>query len=119
MEAIEQILGAVPQVAVLDIAFHAHMPEMAAVYLDLESAKKSGVRRLQLGTADTIGRNVSSSSLLRTYSAVGIQNSGRNHKRRSQSTKRLDPRLFGALGDHAAGPLTSKSCFSGFEVSRA
>jgi hypothetical protein len=32
-----------------------------------------------------------------TYSAVGIQNSGRNHKRRSQSAKRLDPRLFGAL----------------------
>src|SRR6266403_1339324 len=31
------------------------------------------------------------------YSAVGIQNSGRNHKRRSQSAKRLDPRLFGAL----------------------
>jgi integrase len=32
-----------------------------------------------------------------TYSAVGIQNSGRNHKRRSQSARRLDPRLFGAL----------------------
>src|ERR1700732_2250273 len=32
-----------------------------------------------------------------TYSAVGIQNSGRNHKRRSQSAMRLDPRLFGAL----------------------
>jgi hypothetical protein len=26
---------------------------------------------------------------------------------------------FGARGDHAAGPLTSNSCFSGFEVSRA
>jgi hypothetical protein len=24
-----------------------------------------------------------------------------------------------ARGDHAAGPLRSKSCFSGFEVSRA
>ena len=34
-----------------------------------------------------------------TYSAVGIQNSGRNHKRRSQSARRLDPRLFGALFD--------------------
>jgi hypothetical protein len=32
-----------------------------------------------------------------TYSAVGIQNSGRNQKRRSQSARRLDPRLFGAL----------------------
>ena len=32
-----------------------------------------------------------------TYSAVGIQNSGRNHKHRSQSARRLDPRLFGAL----------------------
>jgi hypothetical protein len=28
-------------------------------------------------------------------------------------------RAFGARGDHAAGPLTPKSCFSGFEVSRA
>ena len=32
-----------------------------------------------------------------TYSAVGTQNSGHNHKRRSQSARRLDPRLFGAL----------------------
>ena len=31
----------------------------------------------------------------------------------------LSPRGYGARGDHAAGPLTSKSCFSGFEVSRA
>ena len=36
-----------------------------------------------------------------TYSAVGIQNSGRNHKRRSQSARRLDPRLFGALSSIA------------------
>jgi hypothetical protein len=28
-------------------------------------------------------------------------------------------RAFGARGDHAAGPLRSNSCFSGFEVSRA
>jgi hypothetical protein len=32
-----------------------------------------------------------------TYSVVGIRNSGRNHKRRSQNARRLDPRLFGAL----------------------
>lgn len=31
IEAIEQILGAVPQVAVFDTAFHAQMPQMAAV----------------------------------------------------------------------------------------
>src|ERR1700731_4144005 len=39
----------------------------------------------------------SSTRIWTTYSAVGIQNSGRNHKRRSQSARRLDPRLFGAL----------------------
>src|ERR1700736_2798621 len=39
----------------------------------------------------------SSTRIWTTYSAVGIQNSGRNHKRRSQSATRLDPRLFGAL----------------------
>jgi acetate kinase len=32
MEAIEQFLGAVPRVAVFDTAFHAQMPEMAAIY---------------------------------------------------------------------------------------
>ena len=39
----------------------------------------------------------SSTRIWTTYFAVGIQNSGRNHKRRSQSARRLDPRLFGAL----------------------
>src|SRR5271169_1045629 len=39
----------------------------------------------------------SSTRIWMTYSAVGIRNSGRNHKRRSQSGRRLDPRLFGAL----------------------
>jgi hypothetical protein len=38
----------------------------------------------------------SSTRISTTFSAVGI-NSGRNHKRRSKSTKWLDPRLFGAL----------------------
>jgi hypothetical protein len=42
----------------------------------------------------------SSTRIWTTYSAVGIQNSGRNHKRRSQSARRLDPRLFGALYRH-------------------
>ena len=32
IEAIEQIVGAVPQVAVFDTGFHAQMPEMAAIY---------------------------------------------------------------------------------------
>jgi acetate kinase len=32
MVAIEQILGVVPQVAVFDTAFHAQMPEVAAIY---------------------------------------------------------------------------------------
>src|SRR5260370_2110920 len=39
----------------------------------------------------------SSTRIWTTYSAVGIQNSGRNHKRRSQSARWLDPRLFAAL----------------------
>ena len=30
----------------------------------------------------------------------------------------LSPSGYGTRGDHAAGPLRSKSCFSGFEVSR-
>jgi hypothetical protein len=39
----------------------------------------------------------SSTRIWTTYSAAGIQNSGRNPKRRSQSARRLDPRLFVAL----------------------
>jgi hypothetical protein len=37
----------------------------------------------------------------------------------SSDQPRSQGRAFGARGDHAAGPLRSKSCFSGFEVSRA
>jgi hypothetical protein len=36
----------------------------------------------------------SSTRIWTIYSAVGIQNSGRNHKRRSQSARRLDPDFF-------------------------
>jgi hypothetical protein len=39
----------------------------------------------------------SSTRIWTTYSAVGIRNSGRNHKRRSKTARRLDPRLFDAL----------------------
>ena len=52
-----------------------------------ESAKKSGVEPGQR----------CSTRIWTTYSAVGIRNSGRNHQRRSQTARRLDPRLFGAL----------------------
>ena len=44
-EAIEQILGAVPQVAVFDIAFHAQLPEMAAIYQIPYEWLKHGIRR--------------------------------------------------------------------------
>jgi hypothetical protein len=46
----------------------------------------------------------SSTRIWMTYSAVGIRNSGRNHKRRSQSARRLDPRLFGARQGAPFGP---------------
>jgi hypothetical protein len=49
----------------------------------------------------------SSTRIWMTYSAVGIRNSGRNNKRRSQSGRRLDPRLFGALLLFAAVPNNS------------
>ena len=39
----------------------------------------------------------SSTRIWTTYSAVGIRNSDRDHKRRSQSARWLDPRLFGSL----------------------
>jgi acetate kinase len=45
IEAIEQILGAVPQVAVFDTAFHAQMPEMAAVYPGPYEWLEQGIRR--------------------------------------------------------------------------
>jgi acetate kinase len=45
IEAIEQILGAVPQVAVFDTAFHAHMPETAAVYPGPYEWLEQGFRR--------------------------------------------------------------------------
>ena len=45
IEAIEQILGAVPQVAVFDTAFHAQMPEMATIYPGPYQWLKQGIRR--------------------------------------------------------------------------
>jgi acetate kinase len=45
IEAMEQILGAVPQVAVFDTAFHAQMPEMAAIYPGPYEWLKQGIRR--------------------------------------------------------------------------
>jgi acetate kinase len=43
--AIEQFLGAVPQVAVFDTAFHAQMPEMAAIYPGPYQWFAEGIRR--------------------------------------------------------------------------
>ena len=45
IEAIEHILGAVPQAVVFDTAFHAHMPEMAAVYSGPYEWLQQGIRR--------------------------------------------------------------------------
>jgi acetate kinase len=45
IEAIERILGAVAQVAVFDTAFHAQMPEMAAVYPGPYEWLEQGIRR--------------------------------------------------------------------------
>jgi hypothetical protein len=39
----------------------------------------------------------SSTRIWTTYSAAGIRNSGRNHKRRSRAARRLDPRPSDAL----------------------
>jgi Plasmid pRiA4b ORF-3-like protein len=48
----------------------------------------------------------SSTRIWTTYSAVGIQNSGRNHKRRNKTARRLDPRLFDALRRQRLGANT-------------
>lgn len=45
IEAIEKILGDVPQVAVFDTAFHAQMPDSAAVYPVPYEWVKQGIRR--------------------------------------------------------------------------
>ncbi|MCU0526660.1 MAG: acetate kinase [Elainella sp. Prado103] len=45
IEAIEQILGSVPQVAVFDTAFHARMPEAAAIYPLPYEWVDQGIRR--------------------------------------------------------------------------
>jgi acetate kinase len=45
IEAIEQILGAVPQVVVFDTGFHAQMPVMAAIYPGPYEWFQQGIRR--------------------------------------------------------------------------
>jgi len=44
----------------------------------------------------------SSTRIWTTYSAAGIRNSGRNHKRSSKTARRLDPRLIDALQEQPA-----------------
>src|SRR5271168_5528847 len=41
--------------------------------------------------------SIASTRIWMTYSALGIQNSGRNHRRRSKTARRLDPRPSDAL----------------------
>src|SRR5258708_31095315 len=53
--------------------------------------------RMNIKTAGPAPGRGSSTRIWTTYSAVGIRNSGRNHKRRNQSARRLDPRPFDAL----------------------
>lgn len=45
IEAIEKVLPAVPQVAVFDTAFHAHLPEAAAIYPGPYDWVERGIRR--------------------------------------------------------------------------
>jgi acetate kinase len=45
MEAIDRILGAVPQVAVFDTSFHSHMPQPAAIYPGPYEWIAKGIRR--------------------------------------------------------------------------
>jgi len=45
IELIEQILGAVPQVAVFDTAFHSHIPDFAATYAGPYDWLQQGIRR--------------------------------------------------------------------------
>ncbi|GAB4370698.1 MAG: acetate kinase [Elainellaceae cyanobacterium] len=45
IEAIEQILGDIPQVAVFDTAFHAQMPDAAAIYPGVYDWVKQGIYR--------------------------------------------------------------------------
>lgn len=45
IEGVEQILGGIPQIAVFDTAFHAHLPDAAAVYPLPLALRDLGIRR--------------------------------------------------------------------------
>ncbi|MEP0910030.1 acetate kinase [Leptolyngbya sp. GB1-A1] len=89
IEAIEQILGDVPQVAVFDTAFHAQMPDAAAIYPGSYDWIKKGIRRYGFHgtshrycaqrTADLMARDLSELKLITCHlgngcSLAAIQN---------------------------------------------
>ncbi|WP_088891970.1 acetate/propionate family kinase [Leptolyngbya ohadii] len=89
IEAIEQFLGDVPQVAVFDTAFHAQMPDAAAIYPGEYDWVEKGIRRYGFhGTshrycadrvAELMGRNLNELRLITCHlgngcSLAAIQN---------------------------------------------
>jgi acetate kinase len=87
--AIEQILGDVPQIAVFDTAFHAQMPDAAAIYPGSYAWVEQGIRRYGFHgtshrycaqrTADLMGRSLNELKLITCHlgngcSLAAIQN---------------------------------------------
>ena len=81
IEAIEAILGDIPQVALFDTAFHARMPEAAATYPGPYAWVESGIRRygfhgishqyVAQRAADLLGRDIASLKILTCHLGNG------------------------------------------------
>ncbi|MGB3311152.1 MAG: acetate kinase [Nodosilinea sp.] len=81
IEALEQILGDVPQVAVFDTAFHAHMPEATAAYPGPYAWVEQGIRRygfhgishqyVAQRAADMMGRDLADLKILTCHLGNG------------------------------------------------
>ncbi|MBE9111766.1 acetate kinase [Nodosilinea sp. LEGE 07298] len=81
IEALEGILGNVPQVAVFDTAFHARMPEAAATYPGPYAWVEQGIRRygfhgishqyVAQRAADMVGRNIADLKILTCHLGNG------------------------------------------------
>ena len=114
IEAVEQILGRVPQVAVFDTAFHSHLPQAAAVYPGPYEWFEQGIRRYGFHgisheycaqrTAQILGRDLESLRLITCHLGNGCSLAAIREGRSIDTTMGFTP-LEGLMMGTRSGSL--------------
>lgn len=114
IEAIEAILGDIPQVAVFDTAFHSQMPDAAAIYPGPYEWVEKGIRRYGFHgtshrycaqrTAELLGRNLDDLKLITCHLGNGCSLAAIDHGRSIDTTMGFTP-LEGLMMGSRSGSI--------------